>query len=312
MLRERSKTAFRVIGDPAWVSAFHVHRRIADRYMQGRVLLVGDAAHIHSPVGAQGMNTGIQDAFNLGWKLALAARGVAAPGLLASYQTERHAVAAAVLRGTDLGTRLMLGRNPLSRVVREQVVPMLADMAPVRRRLLDAVAEVTIGYRSSPLSVNGEREQGPRRFLARERGLRAGERVPNATLQRGANGEPVELLELFASGWTMLLFPGAGETVALDQAAALVREMVGEMIHPYLVRSTATDTDSAIPVLVDVTGGVERMLGGERGAIALVRPDGYLGFRGEPGEPGDLASYLARIFAMSIAEREPVAGTIAG
>lgn len=79
LLRTRSKVPLQRVGKPAWASAFRIQRRQAERYRVGPVFLAGDAAHVHSPVGGQGMNTGIQDAFNLGWKLALAARGIAAP-----------------------------------------------------------------------------------------------------------------------------------------------------------------------------------------------------------------------------------------
>ena len=113
LLRRRAGIPLRRVGEPVWASSFRIQRRQADRYREGPVFLVGDAAHVHSPVGGQGMNTGIQDAFNLGWKLALAAEGRAAPGLLDTYQAERHPIARGVLRGTDLGTRFVLSHNPV-------------------------------------------------------------------------------------------------------------------------------------------------------------------------------------------------------
>ena len=112
MLRQRTGVPLRRIGDPIWASAFRIQRRQADRYRPGPVFLAGDAAHVHSPVGGQGMNTGIQDAFNLGWKLALAVRGQAAPGLLDTYEAERHPIARGVLRGTDLGHAAVPGAKP--------------------------------------------------------------------------------------------------------------------------------------------------------------------------------------------------------
>src|SRR5690606_11429061 len=86
--------------DPAWLTRFRLHHRQATRYQQGRVFLAGDAAHIHSPVGAQGMNTGIQDAWNLGWKLAMVSRGLADARLLSSYHAERWPVGRTLLRAT--------------------------------------------------------------------------------------------------------------------------------------------------------------------------------------------------------------------
>ena len=117
----------------------------------GPVFLAGDAAHVHSPVGGQGMNTGIQDAFNLGWKLALAARDQAAPGLLDTYQAERHPVARGVLRGTHLGTRLFLAQHPLMRAVREQAVPAIVTYPPIRHRILAAVSHSALAIAALPL-----------------------------------------------------------------------------------------------------------------------------------------------------------------
>ena len=106
------------------------------------------------------MNMGIKDAFNLGWKLALAARDQAAPGLLNTYESERHPIARGVLQGTHLGTRLFLAQNPLMRAVREQAVPAIVNIPPVRRRILAAVSQLAVGYRGSPspsMSMTGKR-----------------------------------------------------------------------------------------------------------------------------------------------------------
>src|SRR5215216_3860194 len=165
LLRQRTGVSLRRIGDPVWASAFRIQRRQADRYRRGPVFLAGDAAHVHSPVGGQGMNTGIQDAFNLGWKMALAARDQAAPGLLDTYQAERHPIARGVLRGTHLGTRLFLAQNPLMRAVREHVVPALVNIPAVRRRIMTAVSQLSIGYRGSSLSVDADNRDEARGWL---------------------------------------------------------------------------------------------------------------------------------------------------
>src|SRR5215210_5047830 len=182
LLRQRTGVTLVRIGDPAWASAFRIQRRQADRYRRGPVFLAGDAAHVHSPVGGQGMNTGIQDAFNLGWKLALAARDQAAPGLLDTYQAERHPIARSVLRGTHLGTQLVLAQNPLMRAVRKRAVPAVVNIPPVRRRILTAVSQLAIGYRGSFLSVDADDREEPRGWLHRDAlGFRAGDRVPDVT-----------------------------------------------------------------------------------------------------------------------------------
>src|SRR3954463_13213956 len=111
--RASGRPRFRSIGGGACGGPppFQIHRRLASSYRRDRVLLAGDAAHIHSPLGGQGMNTGIGDAMNLGWKLAAAVRGCAPPALLDSYEAERHPVGASVLRLTDMFNQLVLSNS---------------------------------------------------------------------------------------------------------------------------------------------------------------------------------------------------------
>ncbi|MFI5905998.1 FAD-dependent monooxygenase [Dactylosporangium sp. NPDC051541] len=129
-----------------WSSRFLSERRQAARYRAGRVFLAGDAAHVHSPLGGQGMNTGIQDAMNLGWKLAAAVRGQAAPDLLDTYETERHRVGAQVLALTDGFNRLILGRNPLRRVLQGLAIRTLLRFRPTRTRLAGRLTGLGIAY----------------------------------------------------------------------------------------------------------------------------------------------------------------------
>src|SRR5215216_841912 len=305
LLKQRTGVTLRRIGEPAWASAFRIQRRQADRYRRGPVFLAGDAAHVHSPVGGQGMNTGIQDAFNLGWKLALAARNQAAPGLLDTYQAERQPIARSVLRGTHLGTRLVLAQNPLMRAVRERAVPAIVGITPVRRRILAAISQLSIGYRGSSLSVDADDRAESRGRLHRDAGgLRAGDRVPDATLLDASNSEPVMLFDLISHGWTLLLFPSKDampETIgSLDGIARQVQEAVGEAVRSHLVLDTTTKSDASVTALLDPDREISRVFAAGKGLAALVRPDGYLGYRGRPDQLGELASYLARVFAMQL------------
>jgi 2-polyprenyl-6-methoxyphenol hydroxylase-like FAD-dependent oxidoreductase len=131
--------------DPRWLSRFHSDERQAPTYRVGRVFLAGDAAHVHSPAGGQGMNTGLQDAANLGWKLAQVLHGHAAPDLLDTYDAERHPVGKAVLRSSGGILRLAMARRPLALALRALMTAFAGFSGPVRRR---AVAQITgIGYR---------------------------------------------------------------------------------------------------------------------------------------------------------------------
>jgi hypothetical protein len=133
------------VHSPRWLSRFGDATRQAERYRVGRVLLAGDAAHVHPPVGGQGLNLGIQDAFNLGWKLAAEIAGRAPEGLLDSYHAERHPVAADVLDDTRAQTLLMSSAEPGPRSVR-RLLSELMDFEDVKRHLIEKLTAIGIRY----------------------------------------------------------------------------------------------------------------------------------------------------------------------
>jgi 2-polyprenyl-6-methoxyphenol hydroxylase-like FAD-dependent oxidoreductase len=134
------------MSEQRWSTRFLSERRQASRYRVDRVFLAGDAAHVHSPLGGQGMNTGIQDAANLGWKLAAAVQGRAPAWLLDSYAEERHRVGAQVLLLTDGFNRLVLGRSAVRRAVQQRIVRLLIRAAPLRRRIVGRLTGLGIAY----------------------------------------------------------------------------------------------------------------------------------------------------------------------
>jgi 2-polyprenyl-6-methoxyphenol hydroxylase-like FAD-dependent oxidoreductase len=129
-----------------WSSRFLSERRQARHYRKGRVFLAGDAAHVHSPLGGQGMNTGIGDAMNLGWKLAGTIRGSAPPGVLDSYEAERHPVGAEVLQLTDVFNQLVLGTSLPRRLLRGAVIGAVTRVPRGRRFLAERLSGIGIGY----------------------------------------------------------------------------------------------------------------------------------------------------------------------
>jgi 2-polyprenyl-6-methoxyphenol hydroxylase-like FAD-dependent oxidoreductase len=134
------------MGEMRWSSRFLSERRQAERYRSGRVFIAGDAAHVHSPLGAQGMNTGIQDAMNLGWKLAATIGGTAPEWLLDSYQSERHAVGANVLKLTDAFNQLVLGRSLLRRAFRRVAITVLLNVGMTKRLMRERLSGIGIHY----------------------------------------------------------------------------------------------------------------------------------------------------------------------
>jgi 2-polyprenyl-6-methoxyphenol hydroxylase-like FAD-dependent oxidoreductase len=170
--------------DPRWMSRFHSDERQAPAYRVGRVFLAGDAAHVHSPAGGQGMNTGMQDAANLGWKLAQVIHGHAGPELLDTYQAERHPVGRSVLLSSGGLIRLAMVKHPLTLALRAAVTSALGRVGPVRRRMLGQVTG--IGYRYAA-------PRGAHRLT--------GTRVPDVALESG------RLYEALRGGRFVLISP---------------------------------------------------------------------------------------------------------
>ena len=192
--------------DPVWRTYFGLQHRHATRYRAGRVFLAGDAAHVHSPAGAQGMNTGIQDAWNLGWKLALVSRGVADEALLDTYDAERRPVGGFVVRFTDRAFSVATSTNPLLRALRTQLVPRVLPLGLRFDRAVAygfrTVSQLNIGYRHSPAVQEGR--------PALRRGPRAGDRLPDARIAR--DGQECWLGEALAGpGFHLLLCGPPGD-----------------------------------------------------------------------------------------------------
>jgi 2-polyprenyl-6-methoxyphenol hydroxylase-like FAD-dependent oxidoreductase len=167
-----------VMTDPVWLAAFRINERKVKDYRKGRVFLAGDAAHIHSPAGGQGMNTGMQDAFNLAWKLALVVKGNAKAALLDSYSPERTAVGDRVLRNAGRLTEVATLRNPMLQGIRNTVARFATGFPFVQHKMANQLTEMDIGYPESPLTVR-DGDAGP--------GPKAGERWPER-LPAGAGG----------------------------------------------------------------------------------------------------------------------------
>jgi hypothetical protein len=279
--------------DPVWLTYFRLHHRHATRYRAGRVFLAGDAAHVHSPAGAQGMNTGIQDAWNLGWKLALVSKGVADEALLDSYEAERRPVGRLVLRFTDRATRIATSPSPLLRLLRTQVVPRLAPLALRSKRgrslVYRTLSQLAIRYRHSPAVEEGQ--PAPRR------GPKACERLPDARIAR--DGQTSWLQEALATPTVHLLLCGSPLDWDGNQVAALQDRYAGLVSIHRLAREPAPG------VLHDVDGQAFARLGVERAAHFLVRPDGYVAYRSGGPDLNGLERYLARWFPGAAAATSP-------
>lgn len=142
-----------VLSEPIWTATFHINERQISTYRTGRVFLAGDAAHVHSPAGGQGMNTGMQDAINLAWKLAMVCRGLSTnPSLLDSNDAERSPVGAEAIASAGRLTKIATIRNPIAQHIRNVIAHFMLGLSPVQRALEGSMTEVSIGYPDSPLN----------------------------------------------------------------------------------------------------------------------------------------------------------------
>ncbi len=259
-----------------WTTTFDIHHAQVPRYRTGRVFLAGDAAHVHSPAGAQGMNTGMQDAFNLGWKLAAVVRGEAGDALLDSYHTERHPIAARVIKGTTRVTRLGTVSGRPQRAIRNAGLRVAMLLGPVRRALADQTEETSIRYSGSTITSG----RAPRRGAPRP-----GDAAPDVT---GLAGGVALHTRLAASvEHTVLHIAAAGAPAAVPAAGG-----------PAASRNIAVG-DAGIDgpdVIVDPTRAIARRYGfGDRAGTVVVRPDGYLGYVGT--DASGLAAYVRALGA---------------
>jgi 2-polyprenyl-6-methoxyphenol hydroxylase-like FAD-dependent oxidoreductase len=268
--------------DPVWRTYFGLQHRHATRYRAGRVFLAGDAAHVHSPAGAQGMNTGIQDAWNLGWKLALVGRGLAEEALLDSYDAERRPVGGFVVRFTDRAFSVATSTNPLLRALRTQLVPRVLPLALRFDRAMASgfrtVSQLNISYRHSPAVQEGR--------PTLRRGPHAGDRLPDARTTR--DGQGCWLGEALAAPGFHLLLCGPPGDWHPSQLTALRHRYPDTLTVHHLTREATPGA------LGDFDGQVFARLGVDGTAQYLVRPDGHIGYRCGGDDLAGLQRYLAR------------------
>ncbi|PYR28475.1 MAG: FAD-dependent oxidoreductase, partial [Acidobacteria bacterium] len=242
-----------------WFSTYHVHHRVADRFCKGRAFLLGDAAHIHSPVGGQGMNTGIGDAVNLAWKLAAVLNGRADPSLLDSYEPERIAFARRLVATTDQAFTGITSDGTIARRVRLNVVPVVIPMlfrfAASRRFMFRTISQTAVNYRGSKLS---EGWAGT---------VHGGDRLP--WLQADVNGANQDnFTPLTSLDWQVHVY---GDATA-DTEAMCDQRQLALHVFPW--------------------GPKMRRAGLRRNAVYLLRPDGYVALANAEGSATAVSSYL--------------------
>ncbi|MEU1660133.1 FAD-dependent oxidoreductase [Streptomyces griseofuscus] len=274
------------VGEASWTSVFTFQQRMVERMQDGRVLVAGDAAHVHSPASGQGMNTGIQEAYNLAWKLAMVEQGHAGRALLDTYSEERVPLGAALLGSTRTATALVQLKNALAGVVLPLALSLVHAVRPLRRavqrKVLGGMSGLRIGYRTSSLTTAAPcsrlADAGAVLMSAREpvRGPAPGTRVTAAPVHHG-DGRAFRA-ELRDPRWTLLLAaggrgPGDGPAGVAVTAAA----QYGEWLSVRTVGGSGPDGPAP---LADPDRRLRDALGLVPGGWLLVRPDGYAAARG--------------------------------
>jgi len=247
------------VAEPSWISVFTIQQRMIERMRAGRCFVVGDAAHVHSPASGQGMNTCVQDAVNLGWKLADVVRGNAAEELLDSYEAERVPVGQLLLGSTKTATALIALRNVLAPVLLPIGLGLLNRLTPAKKRaerkILRGMSGLAQNYAASPLTMPEPRPATD--------GFTPGDRVGCSTETARESAGWAALCEgMTDPRWTLLVFGTADE----DQLIRIEKHY-GDAVT--LRRVGGAD-------LADPGDALARSFGLAAGGIALIRPDGYL------------------------------------
>jgi len=253
----------------SWFSTYRIHHRAAEKFRDRRCFLLGDAAHVHSPMGGQGMNTGLQDAYNLGWKLALVVNGRADAALLDTYEAERIPVAQRLLSTTDRAFTLVVSDNWLAGLFRTRILARIAAIAMTFERpkqlAFRTLSQTGIAYRESPLSTTlpGLPDGAPR----------AGDRFPWLQIKFHVNGPAEDLFQKLDDTRFNLLVIG-------QPAPSATARGLGDLLRVHALPEDPSNTTEL--ARVRITGP----------AFYLLRPDGHVGLAGTRLEANAVNRYL--------------------
>jgi hypothetical protein len=263
LLIRKNCPEFAYIEEIFWRSEFHIHRRMVKHFRKGKFFLAGDAAHIHSPVGGQGMNTSIQDAHNLGWKLALAVQNRASSLLLDSYEKEHKPVAKSVLKGTTRATKMVTFFSKSGLTTLFSLFVSLLRTKIVRRFLAEHVSELALQYKTS--SINQRRTS---HFFSR--GAKPGQRAPDVVLENKKR-----LFDYLRGGKChLLLFEENRE------------------IQIYF----SEKWKNALDIVIIADDNLKKAYGVSAKGVFIIRPDGVIGFRGKKVKVEEVENYLLKVF----------------
>ncbi len=265
-----------ILSNPVWITPFSIHHRQIQQYRYDRIFFAGDAAHIHSPMGGQGLNTGIQDIYNLVWKLALVEKRKAKPGLLNTYHEERFAVGQAVLKKTDIMTRMILLTNPLVTRLRNAFIQFVTSFKKIRKIVVNDIAELDISYaNSSIVHESGSLKQ-----------LKAGVFLPDFQLLDPVTQKKATRNTMIqGTQHHLIIFSGDDSNVSeLTNLADSLAEQYPHTLQVHLVleNKLLESTNKQVKIWLDEERQVHQRFALTQPSLLLVRPDKYIGILQSP------------------------------
>jgi 2-polyprenyl-6-methoxyphenol hydroxylase-like FAD-dependent oxidoreductase len=276
------KEDFTVV-ETIWLSEFHISHRLIEHYRYKNIFFAGDAAHIHSPVGGQGLNTGIQDIQNLAWKLALVEQGKAKIELLDSYEEERIKIGRMLLKSTDMMTRTLLIKRPWKKALRNFLISTITGINLFKTAVVKRMAELTINYGKSS--------------IVKQRGktglINAGQLLPNIYLEDlQQNKQNLFVLLKGTKHHLLVFFPENKEVPVAISFLEKISSHYASEISGYLIVSTRPTIQCNASVLIDPDLAAHHKLKLTSSTVVLIRPDQYIGYSQAGLDPEKLLLYL--------------------
>jgi len=284
----KTRSHFKVtLSEPLWTSSFWIHEHVVSQYNKGRIFLLGDAAHEHSPVGGQGMNTGIQDAYNLCWKLALVEKGQMEQKLLGSYEKERLPVAKALVNAATKATNIVTTRSLFLKILRLLALKCITHFSSLQNKIAGAVSELNINYANDGFVEEKGKWQN---------GVLPGWRIPFNVIRD--KDQTISLQKLVVTDkYTVIIFLGK-ESVSkkdVERFLQIINNKYAHLIDILVI--TEREQSSAIntKVINDLNGILHQQFSALQPCYYLVRPDQYIGFRAKGLNEEALEAYLRKI-----------------